>query len=405
MNVIEENPSNISRADVVVGIPSYKEADSIPFPTQQADEGLTQYFGDYSCVVINCDNNSPDDTRQAFLDTPTNNPKIYLSTPEGVKGKGNNFRNLFRKALDLNAQAVVVVDADLKSITPQWIKNLGQPLFEDFHYVAPLYVRHKYDGTITNNIAYPLSRSLYGRRIRQPIGGDFGFSGELAKIYAEAEGWTDEVAHFGIDIWMTTVAMKNRLPVIQSFMGRPKVHKPKDPAADLGPMFANVIGTMFDLMIRYEDFWTGVKWSRPTAVFNFGLGVVESPPEVKVDVKALESRFSDGSKSYWDLYRSFMSDQTYGKLEEAAESVGDTFELPTSLWAKVLYEFACAYKREAAPREELMYALIPLYYGRVLSFVLETQEKSTLQVEEVIEEQCFEFEKTKPFLLEKWSER
>lgn len=404
MKTIEENPSNVTEAEVVVGIPSYKEADSIPFPTQQADEGLSQYFGEASCVIVNCDNNSPDGTRDSFMETRTKNPKIYLSTPEGVKGKGNNFRNLFAKVLELKAKAVVVVDADLKSITPQWIKNLGQPLFEDFHYVAPLYVRHKYDGTITNNIAYPFSRSLYGRRIRQPIGGDFGFSGELARIYAQSEYWTEAVSQFGIDIWMTTVAMKSRLPVIQSFMGRPKVHKPKDPAADLGPMFADVIGTMFDLMVHYEDFWEEVKWSRPTAVFNFGLGVVESPPEVQVSADALREKFSEGSKPYWDLYKSFMSEQTYVKLEEAAEMVGNRLELPTQLWAKILYEFACAHKREAAPREELVYSLIPLYYGRVLSFVLDTQDMNTLQVEELIEEQCFEFEKAKSFLLERWNE-
>ena len=50
------------------------------------------------------------------------------------------------------------------------------PVFEQgFDYVAPYYLRHKYDGTITNSIVYPLTRTLYGHRIRQPIGGDFGF--------------------------------------------------------------------------------------------------------------------------------------------------------------------------------------------------------------------------------------
>ncbi|MBW1801078.1 MAG: glycosyltransferase, partial [Deltaproteobacteria bacterium] len=172
----EANPENIERADFIVAIPSYNEADSIAYPTQQASEGIAKYFPGRSAVIINCDNDSPDHTKEAFLDTPTKIPKIYISTPPGVKGKGNNFRNLFQKVVDLKAKAIVVVDADLRSITPEWIKHLGEPLFSDFAYVAPLYVRHKYDGTITNSIAYPLSRSLYGRRVRQPIGGDFGFS-------------------------------------------------------------------------------------------------------------------------------------------------------------------------------------------------------------------------------------
>ena len=138
----EVNREKIEKAELVVSIPSYNEADSIDYPTKQADLGLKKYFPDKGAVIINCDNNSPDNTKKAFLDTPTDVPKIYISTPPGVKGKGNNFKNLFQKVIDLNAKAVVVVDADLKSITPEWIKHLGEPLFNGFSYVAPLYVRH-----------------------------------------------------------------------------------------------------------------------------------------------------------------------------------------------------------------------------------------------------------------------
>lgn len=402
MKSIEENPNRITKADVVVGIPSYKEAASISFPTQQADKGLSKYFNNYAAVIVNCDNNSPDDTRQAFMSTDTDNPKIYLSTPDGVKGKGNNFKNLFAKVVELDAKAVIVVDADLKSITPEWIRNLGQPLFEDFSFVAPLYVRHKYDGTITNNIAYPLTRALYGRRVRQPIGGDFGFAGDLAKIYLESQLWTSEVENFGIDIWMTSVAMLNRAPVIQSFMGRPKIHKAKDPAADLGPMFANVVGTIFDLMSHNEEFWREVKWSRPTAVYGFGLGDVEIPPDVLVNVESLAQKFSSGVHNQWDLYRECLSEETFAKLQEVAESPGETFEFPPALWAKVLYDFALAYKQEICPRNDLLTALIPLYNGRTLSFVLETEPMNTQQVEEIIEDQCLQFEKSKRYLLDRW---
>ncbi len=281
----EYNPENIKSVEMVVCIPSYNEADSIAFPTTQADKGLRKYFRDKSSVIINCDNNSPDNTRQAFLDTPTDVPKIYLSTPPGVKGKGNNFANLFRKVVDLKAKAVVVVDADLKSITPEWIKHLGEPLFSGFSYVAPLYIRHKYDGTITNGIAYPMTRALYGRRVRQPIGGDFGFRGKLSKAYMNGEGWSDAVANFGIDIWMTTLAITQKAKVCQAFLGRPKIHRTKDPGAHLGPMFREVVGTIFSMMAHFDSFWTRIKYSRPTAIYGFGLGETEMPPEVKVTRK------------------------------------------------------------------------------------------------------------------------
>ena len=95
----ETNPDNIKKAELVVSIPSYKEADSISYPTTQASEGLVKYFPDKSSVIINCDNNSPDKTKEAFLNTPTQVPKIYISTPPGVQGRGTISRISFRKSL------------------------------------------------------------------------------------------------------------------------------------------------------------------------------------------------------------------------------------------------------------------------------------------------------------------
>ena len=119
----EVNPSGIDKAELVVCIPSYNEAETIAYAALQASEGLIRYFPDRRPVLINCDNNSPDHTKEAFLDTPTKVPKIYISTSPGIRGKGNNLRNLFRKAVDLQAKAIVVVDADVQTLTPEWIST------------------------------------------------------------------------------------------------------------------------------------------------------------------------------------------------------------------------------------------------------------------------------------------
>ena len=80
----------------------------------------------------------------------------------------------------------------------------------------------------------------------------------------------------------------------------------------------------------------------------------------------------------------------------------ECFEFPTGLWAKVLYDFALAYKTRKVAREDLAGGLAVLYYGKTLSFVLETQAMNTQQVEEFIEDQCVQFEKNKSYLLERW---
>ena len=96
-------------------------------------------------------------------------------------------------------------------------------------------------------------------------------------------------------------------------------------------------------------------------------------------------------------------DETFDKLQEVAELSREGFEFPTPLWAKVLYDFARAYKDRVESPEHLVDALIPLYQGRILSFVIETEAMNNQQVEEIIEDQCLQFEKAKPYLLERWS--
>ena len=399
------NPEKIKKAELVVSIPSYNEAKSIGYPTKIASEGLVKYFPDKASVIINCDNDSPDNTKQAFLDTPTEIPKIYISTPPGVKGKGNNFRNLFQTVVDLKAKAVVVVDADLKSITSEWIKHLGEPLFNGFSYVAPLYVRHKYDGTITNGIAYPLSRALYGRRVRQPIGGDFGFSGKLARVYLESKIWDEAVSNFGIDIWMTTLAFNQGVQICQSFMGRPKIHRPKDPGDDLGPMFRQVVGTIFSIMSQFESFWTKVKYSKPTAIYGFGLGEVEMPPKVEVDAQKLFQKFHGGIDQYNEVFEKVLSNDVYLKLMEIKGMKERVFAFPTDLWARILYDLAVSYRDAVCELDLMMDSLIPLYFGRTFSFVKRKKRMSTRQAEEAIEEDCMTFEMTKPYLVKRWMEK
>ena len=111
----EINPNNIQTADLVVCIPSYNEADSISFPAQIAGQGMAKYFPDAKSVLINCDNNSPDGTRDVFLDTPTEAPKIYLSTEPGLKGKGNNLKqkNRSKKVISI---AVYNIDCCVSAV-------------------------------------------------------------------------------------------------------------------------------------------------------------------------------------------------------------------------------------------------------------------------------------------------
>ncbi len=404
MEVIIDNPERVKQAELIVGIPSFNEADSIAFPTKMASRGLKKYFPDKDSVIINVDNNSPDGTKEAFLGTPTEVPKIYISTPGDIKGKGNNLRNLFEAMVELMARAAVVVDADLQSITPQWIQYLGEPLFANFNFVTPIYVRHKYDGSITNHIAYPLLRTLYGLRVRQPIGGDFGISRRLAQAFLSEKTWTEDVAHFGIDIWMTTVAIARRFKVCQTFLGSPKSHRAKDPAKDLGPMFSQVMMTFLDLMVDFEYFWKDTAESWPSNIFGFGLGVTESPPPVSVNTNALYSSFISGFKRYCEVWEKILPKDEFTEIKKIKRMNKEQFYYHSDLWARILFNFAIAYRNMEIPKEMIVESMIPFYHSRILSFVNKTIHMDTKESEEYLESIVRIFEDEKPYLIKRWNE-
>lgn len=404
LHAVVVNPSEVRKADLIVGIPSYNEADNIAVPTDIVSRGLDRYFSHLDCCIINVDNASTDGTKEVFLNTPTRVPKIYISTPPEVKGKGNNLRNLFRATVELEAQAAVVVDADLTSITPEWIRYLAEPLFAHYDYVTPIYVRHKYDGTITNHIAYPMLRTLYGKRVRQPIGGDFGFSQKLARAFLSSKIWTEHVAHFGIDIWMTTIALARHFKVCQAFLGSPKTHRVKDPSEDLSPMFIQVVATIFDLMIEFEFLWKYISESSPTSIFGFGLGVMEQPPEIQINAEKLFQSFQEGYHQYKELWKSIFPPSEWldiKKLVRIKES--QRFYYASSMWARIVFNFAVAYRNTSEEeREDLIRSFIPFYHSRILSYINKTLHHDTREAEEYLENIVRIFEREKYYLIERW---
>ncbi len=405
--------SDMKEADILVGIPSYNNARTIGHVVRAVQAGFAKYFPGLKCALVNSDGGSTDGTLDIVRDTTIEDfqsvllqhkvePMFKIATPyHGIPGKGSAFRTVFEIADMLNVKACAVVDSDLRSITPEWIELLMKPVVSgDFDYVSPLYLRHKYDGTITNSIVYPLTRALYGKQIRQPIGGDFGFSGRLARFYLTKNVWETDVARYGIDIWMTTTAVANNFRVAQAFLGA-KIHDPKDPGADLSAMLFQVVGAAFDLMETYADIWRRVERSERVPTFGFQYAVGVEP--VNVNLAGMIEKFRLGVRELTDMWRVFLPDEKVNFLKEASDAPKEEFFIPDEHWADIIYAFARASHENLLNREHLLKSLTPLYIGRVASFVRETLDSDSAEVEQRIERLCAVFEERKPFLVKKWA--
>jgi glycosyltransferase involved in cell wall biosynthesis len=403
----------IKEADILVGIPSYNNVRTVGHVVRAVTAGLAKYFPGAKAVLLNSDGGSTDGTQEEVKKVQIEDFKTILTsypvypihkvvTPyHGPPGKGSAFRTIFEAAKSLKAKACAVVDSDLRSITPEWMELLLRPIYEEgFDYVAPLYARHKFDGTITNSIVYPLTRTLYGKRVRQPIGGDFGLSARLAEFYLTKNVWETDVARFGIDIWMTTLAIAEGYKVCQSFLGA-KIHDAKDPGSDLGPMFTQVVSSVFGLTAEYQHLWKDVKGSEPVPIFGFHYEV--GLEAVSVNVARMIGNFRLGVKDLMGIWEKILPHETVLWLESIERLSNEAFFFSEDLWVRVVYDFAVAYHKGTVHRDHLLKSMIPLYLGRVASFVTENRESSAREVEEKIEGLCKLFEEMKPYLIEHWT--
>jgi glycosyltransferase involved in cell wall biosynthesis len=410
---VEARLAEIGEVDVLLGIPSYNNARTVGHVVRALSAGLAKYFPDKRCVIVNSDGGSKDGTPDAVAAADFTTPGAILVshrlhpvhkiiTPyHGIPGKGSAFRTIFAIAERLKAKACAVVDSDLRSIAPGWVELLvGPVLAEGFDFVSPLYLRHKYDGTITNSIVYPVTRALYGQEIRQPIGGDFGFSGRLASHYLGRPVWETNVARFGIDVWMTTTAVADGFKVCQAFLGA-KIHDAKDPGSDLAGMLVQVVSSVFDLMETYHTRWRGVSAAGPVPLFGFPHGVGLEP--VNVDVNRMLAIFRQAARDLREIWEAAMAPATLADVEALVGQDTRSFAFPDALWVRVVWDFAVAYARRVLPQETLLRSLVPLYLGRTGSFVLRTAEAGADEVEAIIQDLAESFLKDKRYLLQRWS--
>ena len=388
----EINPNAITQADIAAGIASYKEADTIHYPTKQADEGLRKYFPNLKPVIINCDNHSPDGTEEAFLNTETKVPKVYITTPPNTPGKGNNFENMFRKCCELGVKILICVDADLESITPEWIKYMGEPIQNGYDYATPLYSRHKYDGTITNNICYPLVYGLAGINVRQPIGGDFALSGRLFE-YLIRQMWHRTTKEYGIDIFLSLNAIFGGFKICKVGLGA-KIHKPSAPK--LGPMFLQVVSTAFNLINRNIHQIKAVQGVKECPLF--GLRKLDPPQDLTMDREGI---FNKAVKEYTQAkedLKNLLPEEIYTTLEDIFSNK-EINRLDAQLWTKIIYQVIAAFSKALDPAK-VVESLRGLYFGRVVSFMNQTWEMSSEEAEKYIIEQAKIFFDNRQYFLQ-----
>lgn len=354
--------------DIAICIPSKDEGHTISNVVRIVDAGLREFFPEKRSIIINIDSHSSDDTCAHFLSTPSITQKISITESRETRlGKGINLHKFFSLAEQMKIECGAVIDGDLESITPKWIFQLLHPVLNDgIDFVTPLYSRHKYDATITNQLCFPLLYGKWGVAVRQPIGGEFAFSkkymtsalGELNHLNVSRDGVMPFVDAFGIDIFLTTHALKNQFSIHQSYLGQ-KLHRFRE-ISTLRNMFTDVAAALFTQLSKEH------KGEPPK---SYPLNLLESTPAFETDIVIDEeaskahlikeySNLNDDSLKIYQVLAKIAKPHRNSNDDSALLSIG------SHEWINILAYFL---RNPVSPAElrDTLAALYPLFIARL----------------------------------------
>jgi hypothetical protein len=406
---------NVGEVDILVGLPTHNNAKTIGSIVHAIQRGILRGFPRERAVIINPDGGSRDGTPALVTGVsiddsrgdsrPTSNLHAlrtfhsistrYASSP----ASGVALRTILAAAELLRAKACVVLSPDSTNIEPEWLIKLLGPIYRDgFDLVTPTYRRHKFEGLLITNLLYPMTRALYGLRVREAYSPEFGFSGPLGSQFLEQNVWNDAANGAGVELRFTLSAIAGKYRIGQSFLGEKASAERR--GADLVPALRQTAGTLFSALEPDFPAWSVATGSQPIPTTGTDQEVLLAP--LRVNRRRLREMFSTGVAELGSVFQSILSLSTLAELQRIARLGEDEFNYPAELWVRTVYELAASYRKSVISRDHIVQALAPLFRGRACTFLMENRNASAGEVENTIEGLCLEFERLKPYLLQMW---
>jgi glucosylglycerate synthase len=405
---VDRQLDGLPPVELAVTVLTYNNAATVPAVVDAVRGGLEKHFAGTAAVLINTDAGSSDATVERLAESGLPFVRAQHEAPaaqlgavpfHGVPGRSAALRLAVGVARRLGVRALLVLEADVTSITGEWLERLCRPVLEHgADLVLPVHARHRYDGTITNLVLAPLVGALFGRRLHQPLSGPRALSARLLERLATEPRWP-ESGQSMTDLWITGTAVADGLSIHEARLGRWRVES-STRTADLPTMVAQTLGAVFALMEGYEDLWLATAAGTPLPAE--GQPVLPSDEPVQIDVERMVGAFTRGLRDLGTIWEHVLAPETLGDVLSLEADDVERFRFPDHLWARVVYDFALGYHWSVVYRDHLLRSLVPRYLGRTAAFVLATHRRDAAAAESAIAAVGDAFERAKPYLVDRW---
>jgi hypothetical protein len=310
----------------------------------------------------------------------------WLATPE-------TYRAIARLAQRTGARAAVILSADLAALDHASIASLAEPVLEGSALSLPIYPTAKYEGLLNSGLLYPFTRALYGKQVRFPLSLDFGIAGGMIARLA-----ADGSRHQAPICWPAVEGLVSDAATAQVYVDIH--HSVHAEGIDLSSVLGTLGSSLFEEADKNASIWQRLRASQATPVFGAQRATAsEGEP---VDVRPLIESFNLGLRNLQEVWSLVLPPVTLLELKKLSRLPVEIFRLPDPVWAKIVYDFALAYRLRTISRTHLLGALTPLYLAWVASYAAEVRNAGEDDAESRIEVLAAAFEAAKPYFVSRW---
>jgi hypothetical protein len=305
-------------------------------------------------------------------------------------------RKVLALAAAWGARGCMVVYDDLAGLEPEMVRTFAEPVLTGgVDLMMPVYPVSKHDGLINKSLLAPMSRALYGRRVRWPLAADYCAGARmLEKLSEEGTRGQNETRV----LWPSNLVAMEGGQMNQAAI---KVrHELASEGLDLNAVMRELVGSLFEEAETNAAHWQRARPSQAATRYGEPCPPVEQ--EEPVDTRSLVESFANGSRNLEELWRLLMPPATLLELKRLARMEAEQFRMPDSLWARIVYDFALAHRMRRVSRAHVLGALTPIYRGWVASYVQEVAGMTAQDAERRVDALAKVFEEQKPYFVSRW---
>ncbi len=314
---------------------------------------------------------------------------------------GATYNSLFALAKTTGAKACVVVNSDLEALGQNAVESLAAPVLSNSaDLVMPIYAQSRFEGLLNSGILAPLTRALYGKRVRYPLAQDFAVSASILPTFEQP---SKRVLTAGESLfWPATEAAIREKRVSQVHVN--VRHEGIAAGVDLTAVLTQVLGPLFSDVEANASVWQRTRGSHaiPTLGEPFPATDANGQASTPIDTKPMVESFLLASSNLQDLWSLVLPPVTQLELKRMTRATPEQFRMPDELWVRIIYDFALAHRLKTLGRSHLMGAFAPIYLAWVASYAKEVANLSDAAAELRVEKLAQAFEVGKTYLLSRW---